>query len=113
MTRRLFSVVLIVAFMACSSNRRLPNLLSVEADEVVTVTYEAAVPVMIRSVNAFTAEDLYKSREKTLKERRRRAAAKEQVTEETEEVSEPVRRMVEIIQVIDDDGKVLAAKVKR
>ncbi len=78
----------------------------------VSVSFETMEEeVEIKSVNAFTKEDLYRSRAEKLK-RSRRKKVSQPVAELLEDVpEEPVTKetIIEIVQIVDD-GKVIASK---
>lgn len=70
--------------------------------------------IEIRHLNAFDKEDLYQSRENKLKRMRRRPSP-EQIVEkdaisQNDTISKKEKKMVEIIQVVDDTGNVVASK---
>ena len=81
---------------------------------VVESVEEKAKEEVRKHVSAFSAEDLYRSRAEKLRRNRRRAAIAAQKAEAAEESirEEPVsqKNIVEIIQIIDDTGTVVASK---
>ena len=108
--KRLIIVFSAILLFGCGilKTGRSPAAVTSRVEEVVKDKAEEAVR---KHVNAFSAEDLYRSRADKLRRNRRRAAMANQKAEEAIR-EEPVsqKNIVEIIQIIDDSGAVVASK---
>ena len=79
----------------------------------VTITWDRIA--VVKHVNAFTIDDLYRSRENTIKRsNRHKFPVINNVTEiqEADELTQEQSEMVEVIQIVDEEtGTVVAAKI--
>ena len=117
--KRLIVMFAAIALFGCGILKTGRSPAAETTVNVVESVEERAKEEVRKHVSAFTAEDLYRSRDEKLRvdRRRRKATAKEQASDPVEEVmpEDPVSKkniveIVEIIQIIDDTGNVVASK---
>ena len=111
--KRLIVMVGIVMLFGCGMMKsgRIPAAERVTG--VKEVAEARAMAVVRKHVSAFTAEDLYRSRADQLHRNRRKAQRSSDDDENTQEVTEdlvPEKSIIEIIQIVDEAGNVIAAK---
>lgn len=110
----MFGVITLFGCGMLTTGRSPVVNVSNSVDEVTEAKDNESVKEVRNHVSAFTAEDLYRSRAEKITRNRRRAARVQQETASLEDAfpNKPVskKNIVEIIQIIDDTGIVVASK---
>lgn len=103
--------ILLSAYGVIKESENVSHLLPYEPHERIVEPNKVKTNKLIRYVSAFSISDLYRSRERILSNRRqyKRETRSDLTGEEVIEEVKPTK-VIEIIQVVDEDGNIVANK---